>query len=190
MLCVLLFWEFAKIGLVCVGGGYASMPLIQAAVVDDYHWLTLSEFIDVFTISQMTPGPIGINAATFAGMKVAGLPGAISATLGFVTPSFILCLIVARLLARYGNIAAIQGVLNGLRPAVVALICAASFSFIALSLFNMERFPQELAAMREQFDPKSALILALAVAATRKKANVIHILLASGVLGVVLGMIG
>ena len=190
MLCLLLFWEFAKIGLVCVGGGYASMPLIQAAVVDAYHWLTLSEFIDVFTISQMTPGPIGINAATFAGMKVAGLPGAVSATLGFVTPSFILCLIVARLLARYGSIGAIQGVLNGLRPAVVALICAAGLSFIALSLFNLDRFPLDLATLKAQFDPKSAVILALAVIAAQKKANVIHILLASGILGIVLGRAG
>ena len=190
MICLLLFWEFAKIGLVCVGGGYASMPLIQAAVVDARHWLTLSEFIDIFTISQMTPGPIGINAATFAGMKVAGFPGAVSATLGFVTPSFILCLIVARLFYRYGNIGAIQGALNGLRPAVVALICAAGLSFVALSLFGAERFPMDFAAMKEQFDPKSAFILALAVAAVRKKANVIHILLASGALGIALGMMG
>ncbi len=190
MLCLLLFWEFAKIGLVCVGGGYASMPLIQAAVVDTYHWLTLSEFIDIFTISQMTPGPIGINAATFAGMKVAGLPGSIAATLGFVTPSFILCLILARLLLRYGSIGAIQGVLNGLRPAVVALICAAGLSFIALTLFDVDRFPATIAAMKERFDPKSAVILALALVAVRKKVNVIHILLACGVLGVALGMIG
>ena len=82
MIYFLLFIEFAKISLVCVGGGYASMPLIQASVVDSYHWLTLPEFIDIFTISQMTPGPIGINAATFAGMKVAGIGGAIAATMG------------------------------------------------------------------------------------------------------------
>ena len=80
--------------------------------------------------------------------------------------------------------------MNGLRPAVVALICAAGISFVALSLFNMERFPRDLAVMQEAFDPKSALILALALAAAHKKANVIHILLASGVLGVALGMIG
>ncbi|MBR1885937.1 MAG: chromate transporter [Schwartzia sp.] len=190
MLCLLLFWEFAKIGIFCVGGGYASMPLIQAAVVDAHHWLSLSEFIDIFTISQMTPGPIGINAATFAGMKVAGLPGAAAATLGFVTPSFVLCIAVARLFFRYGSIGAIQGLLNGLRPAVVALICAAGLSFVALSLFGMETFPKELAAMQSAFDSRSALILALALVAARKKINVIHILLASGILGLVMGMIG
>ncbi len=187
MLWLSLFWEFAKIGLVCVGGGYASMPLIQDAVVESRHWLTLSEFIDIFTISQMTPGPIGVNAATFAGMKVAGLPGALAATLGFVTPSFILCLIVARLFARYGSIGVIRGALNGLRPAVVALICTAGFSFIALSLFDMEHIPLDLSLLKEKFDLMSAFILALALAAVRRKVNVIHVLLGSGILGIVLG---
>lgn len=73
------------------------MPLIQASVVDTFHWLTMSEFVDIFTISQMTPGPIGINAATFVGTRIAGLPGAIVATMGFVTPSFFLGIILARI---------------------------------------------------------------------------------------------
>ena len=64
MIYLLLFWEFCKVGAFCVGGGYASMPLIQASVVDTFHWLSMSEFVDIFTISQMTPGPIGINAAS------------------------------------------------------------------------------------------------------------------------------
>ena len=83
------YWTLFKstflISAFTVGGGYASMPLIQNCVVDTYHWLTLSEFVDIFTISQMTPGPIGINAATFADMKIAGIPGAVTATLGFIT---------------------------------------------------------------------------------------------------------
>ena len=190
MLCMVLFWEFAKIGLFCVGGGYASMPLIQACVVDDYHWLTLSEFIDVFTISQMTPGPIGINAATFAGMKVAGFPGSVAATLGFAAPSFLLCLFVARLFYRYGSIGCIRGVLNGLRPAVVALICAAGLSFVALSLFGAERFPTELASLKAGFDLKNAAVLLLSFIAVRRKVNVIHVLLGSGLCGVALGMLG
>ena len=190
MIYLTLFWEFAKVGLFCVGGGYASMPLIQASVVDTYHWLTLAEFIDVFTISQMPPGPSGINAATFAGMKVAGLGGSVAATLGFVAPSLLLGIALARLFLRYGSIGVIRGALNGLRPAVVALICAAGLSFIALALFNMDQFPRNWAVMKDQFDLKSAFILALAVVAVRKKANVIHILLGCGALGVALGMIG
>ena len=79
MIYALLFWEFCKVGAFCVGGGYASMPLIQASAVDTFHWLSMSEFVDIFTISQMTPGPIGINAATFVGTKIAGLGGAVAA---------------------------------------------------------------------------------------------------------------
>ncbi|MDU3112868.1 MAG: chromate transporter, partial [Megasphaera sp.] len=116
MIYGLLFWEFFKVGIFCVGGGYASMPLIQASVVDTFHWLTMSEFVDIFTISQMTPGPIGINAATFVGTRIAGLPGAIVATMGFVTPSFFLGIILARIFLKYGDIGPIRGILNGLRP--------------------------------------------------------------------------
>ena len=127
MIYALLFWEFCKVGAFCVGGGYASMPLIQASVVDTFHWLSMSEFVDIFTISQMTPGPIGINAATFVGTKIAGLGGAVAATLGFVTPSFFLGIILARVFLKYGDIGPIRGILNGLRPAVVALIAAPCF---------------------------------------------------------------
>ena len=184
MLYVLLFWEFAKVGLFCVGGGYASMPLIQASVVDTYHWLTLSEFIDIFTISQMTPGPIGINAATFAGMKVAGIGGAVAATLGFAAPSFLLGLLLARLFFRYGDIGPIRGALNGLRPAVVALILAAGLSFLFLALWNTETRPSDWS----RIDTKSALILSLSLIAVRKKVSVIKVLFASGVLGLLLGL--
>ena len=110
------------VGAFCVGGGYASIPLIQTQVIDVHHWISFSEFMDVVAISQMTPGPIGINAATFVGTKVAGIGGAVAATAGFVTPSLIIMIALAKLLAKYGDMGAIRGVLNGLRPAVVALI--------------------------------------------------------------------
>ena len=80
MIYAILFIEFCKVGLFCVGGGYASMPLIQHCVVDTYHWMTMSEFVDIFTLSQMMPGAIGLNAATFAGTRIAGLGGAICAS--------------------------------------------------------------------------------------------------------------
>ena len=186
MTYLVLFWEFAKVGLFCVGGGYASMPLIQAVVVEGYHWLTLSEFIDIFTISQMTPGPIGINAATFAGTKIAGLGGAVAATAGFVTPSFLLGILLARLFYKYGDIGPIRGVLNGLRPAVVALIVSAGISFILLALWNTETIPKNWSGI----DIRGALILVLAVLAVRRKIGVIQVLLGSGVLGLLFGLIG
>ena len=180
-----LYWEFCKIGLFCVGGGYVSLPWIQAAVVDNYHWLTMTEFIDIFTISQMTPGPIGINAATFTGTKIAGLSGAIVATIGFVTPSFFLCLAITYLLKKYGEIHSIKGILNGLRPAVVALICVAGLSFIYLSVWNTETIPTDLA----DYDIKGILILLLSFAALQKKVSLIPLLFGSGVVGLILGVI-
>ena len=179
-----LFFEFAKISLVCVGGGYASMPLIQASVVDGYHWLSLSEFIDIFTISQMTPGPIGVNAATFSGMKIAGLGGAISATMGFVTPSIFLCIALAKIIFKYGDLGAIHGILNGLRPAVMALIAAACVSFVLLAVWDAEELPQDFFAT---FNLAGAIILVGALIAVRKKIGVIKVLIASGVAGLILG---
>lgn len=186
MIYLELFWSFFQVGLFCVGGGYASMPLIQAQVIDIHAWLSMSEFIDIFTISQMTPGPIGINAATFVGMKVAGFLGAIVATLGFVTPSFILGIILAKLFFKYGNIGVIKGILNGLRPAVVALICSAGMSFIFLALFNTEKMPINVA----DIDYFGLFVLIVAFIAVRKKVGIIKILAGSGVLGLILGLIG
>ena len=186
MIYLELFWSFVQVGLFCVGGGYASMPLIQAQAIDVHGWLSMSEFIDIFTISQMTPGPIGINAATFVGMKVAGFLGAIVATLGFVTPSFILGIILAKLFFKYGNIGVIKGILNGLRPAVVALICSAGMSFIFLALFNTEKMPINVA----DIDYLGLFVLIVAFIAVRKKVGIIKILAGSGVLGLILGLIG
>ena len=185
MIYLQLYWEFIKVGLFCVGGGYASMPLIQAAVVEGNHWLSLSEFVDIFTISQMTPGPIGINAATFAGMKTAGLGGAILATLGFVTPSLILCIIVAKLFFKYGDIGIIRGLLNGLRPAVIALICSAGLGFIILSLWNTEELPKNLL---QDLDPIGVIMLISTFIAVRLKVSVIKLLAGSGICGLMLGL--
>lgn len=180
-----LFWSFVQVGLFCVGGGYASMPLIQAQVIDAHNWLTMSEFVDIFTISQMTPGPIGINAATFVGMKTAGIGGAIAATAGFVTPSFILGIILAKLFFKYGNIGFIRGILNGLRPAVVALICSAGMSFILLALWNTEEIPHSFA----DIDYLGLIVLLLSFIAVRKKLGVIKVLLGSGIIGLILGLL-
>ncbi len=186
MIYLQLFLEFAKISLICVGGGYASMPLIQAVVVDSYHWLTLPEFIDVFTISQMTPGPTGIKAATFAGMKTAGLGGAICATMGFVTPSLFLCIALAKIIFKYGDLGAIHGILNGLRPAVMALIAAACISFVLLAVWDVEEMPQDFSST---FSPTGAIILIGALIAVRMKVGVIKVLTAAGVAGLILGHI-
>ena len=181
-----LFWSFVKVGAFCVGGGYASMPLIQAQVIEEHGWLTMQQFIDIFTISQMTPGPIGINAATFVGTKVAGVPGAVCATVGFVFPSVIIVLILAHLFFKYGDIGTVRGVLNGLRPAVVALICSAGLSFVFLALWNTETLPKDFTKV----DLIGVIVLPVSVWCIRHKMSVIRLLCMSGVLGLVLGVAG
>lgn len=181
-----LFWSFVQVGAFCVGGGYASMPLIQEQVIERHGWLTLQQFIDIFTISQMTPGPIGINAATFVGTKVAGVPGAIAATAGFIFPSIIIVLILAKLFFKYGDIGPIRGILNGLRPAVVALICSAGVGFILLALWNTETLPKDYTKV----DLIGCIVLPISLWCIRNKMSVIKLLCFSGVLGLILGVSG
>ncbi len=181
-----LFWSFVQVGAFCVGGGYASMPLIQEQVIERHGWLTLQQFIDIFTISQMTPGPIGINAATFVGTKVAGVPGAIAATAGFVFPSIIIVLILAKLFFKYGDIGPIRGILNGLRPAVVALICSAGVGFILLALWNTETLPKDFTKV----DLIGCIVLPISLWCIRNKMSVIKLLCFSGALGLILGVAG
>lgn len=101
-----LFWAFFQIGLFAIGGGYAALPLIQQQAVTLHGWLSAADFTNLVTISQMTPGPIAINAATFVGMSVSGLPGAITATLGCITPSL---LIVSALFFVWSRLRGIPG---------------------------------------------------------------------------------
>ena len=181
-----LFWSFVQVGAFSVGGGYASMPLIHEQVIERHGWLTLQQFIDIFTISQMTPGPIGINAATFVGTKVAGVPGAIAATAGFVFPSIIIVLILAKLFFKYGDIGPIRGILNGLRPAVVALICSAGVGFILLALWNTETLPKDYTKV----DLIGCIVLPISLWCIRNKMSVIKLLCFSGALGLILGVAG
>ena len=95
MIYIQLFLSFVQIGLFSVGGGYAAIPLIQSQVVETHEWLTMNEFTNLITIAEMTPGPIGVNSATFTGLQIAGIPGAIAATFGSIFPSCILVSILA-----------------------------------------------------------------------------------------------
>ncbi len=121
----LLSLSFCRIGIVAFGGGYAIVPLLRAEFIIARQWLTLEEFLDIIAIAEMTPGPIAINAATFIGYKVAGVPGAAAATLGLVTPSVLLILIVAALFQYFRSSPLVRAVISGIRPAVIALIFSA-----------------------------------------------------------------
>ncbi len=123
-----LYLTFFKIGIFSFGGGYAMIPFMEKEVVRNHMWLTLSQMVDAIAISQMAPGAIAINLATFVGYKTAGFWGAAGATLGVITPSFIIVLLIARFYDK------VQRGLRGVRPMVVALIGSAGF-FIAQSSF-------------------------------------------------------
>ena len=130
MIYLKLFISFLQIGMFSFGGGYAAMPLIQGQVVNGHQWLTMAEFTDLITISQMTPGPIAVNSATFVGTKIAGVPGALAATFGCILPSCVIVTLIAKLYLKYRNMALLQGVLASLRPAVVALIGSAGIAIL------------------------------------------------------------
>ena len=131
-----LFFSFFKIGLFSFGGGYAAMSLIQNQVVTLHHWLEMSEFADLITIAEMTPGPIAVNSATFVGQRLGGFPGAIICTLGCIAPSLIIVLLLSWLYCKYSNLDTVQGVLGGLRPAVIAMIAGAGLTILLLALFG------------------------------------------------------
>jgi len=131
-----LFIAFLSIGVSAFGGGYAVMPLIQHYIVDEHAWITMIELADITSISQMTPGPILVNAATFVGIKVAGILGGVIATLGSVLPSFIFVIILGMIFERHGKLDFIQNIMKGLRPTIVGLIFLAAFTLMSSSLFN------------------------------------------------------
>ena len=149
MLYLHLFYTFFKIGLFGFGGGYAMLSMIQGEVVTRYGWLTAQEFTDIVAISQMTPGPIGINSATYVGYSTVveagygmawGIVGSCIATFAVVLPSFILMLTISKFFIKYQKHPAVEAVFSGLRPAVVGLLASA-----ALVLMNTENFgsPQQ-----------------------------------------------
>ena len=130
-----LFLCFVQVGLFSIGGGYAAMPMIQAKAVEHYHWLTMGEFTDLMTIAEMTPGPITVNSATFVGIRMAGIPGALVATMGCILPSLIIVSLLSWLYEKYRSMDAMQAVLACLRPAVVALIASAALTILRVVVF-------------------------------------------------------
>lgn len=184
MIYIQLFLSFLQIGLFSFGGGYAAMPLIQNQVVDTYHWLSMTEFTDLITISQMTPGPIAINSATFVGMKVADVPGAVVATLGCILPSCILVTILAYVYIKYKHLKTIQNILETLRPAVVSLIAVAGLSIIISAFFQENNISFD--TLKFQMIAIFCVCLYLLL---KKKMNPIFIMILAGLLNMFYEMI-
>ena len=185
MIYLQLFLSFLQIGMFSFGGGYAAMPLIQGQVVTAHHWLSMEEFTDLITISQITPGPIAVNSATFVGLKIAGIPGAVVATVGCILPSCIIVTILARLYLKYRNLALLQGILNSLRPAVVALIASAGISILITAFWG-----SQAAVALANTNWLLVVIFAVCVVLLQKfKMNPIWVMVLAGVIKTVVSLI-
>ena len=186
MLFLQLFYTFFKIGLFGFGGGYAMLSMIQGEVVTRHGWISAQEFTDIVAISQMTPGPIGINSATFVGYSTlidAGYTpamavlGSATATFAVILPSFILMLIISRYFLKFQKHPVVMAVFSGLRPAVVGLLAAA-----ALLLMNSENFSSPTNDMRS-FIISCLIFLVVFIATRRFKISPILMIVLSGVAG-------
>lgn len=179
MIYLQLFLSYLQIGAFSFGGGYAAMSLIQAQVVDKYHWLSMGEFTDLVTIAEMTPGPIAINSATFVGTQVAGVFGAIVATIGCIIPSCIIVTLLARIYVKYRNIKIMQDILQTLRPVVVAMIAVAGVSILLLIFYSNGIFSTDPSALHIR---GILLFIAALICIRKTKINPIFIMMGCGVI--------
>ncbi|MEJ6951329.1 chromate transporter [Natronospora cellulosivora (SeqCode)] len=139
MIYIILYLEFLKIGLFSLGGGLATLPFLQELIVK-YGWISSNELLNMIAISESTPGPIGVNTATFVGYNTAGVFGGVVATLGLATPSIIIIIIIAHYLNRFNEHPLVQGAFTGIRPAVAGLIGFVAFELGKGELFNLQQF--------------------------------------------------
>ena len=167
---VKIFLSFLKIGAFSFGGGYAMLPVIQREIVESHNWITSKEFIDIIGISQMTPGPIAINSATFVGFKVSGILGSISATLGVVSFSFILVSIANHYILKFKESYIMKAALAGMRPAMIGLI---------ISVF--------LSLGRESYKDIKSIVIGVIILGLllSNKLHPILVIVISGILGII-----
>ncbi len=135
MIYLLLFWEFFKTGLLSVGGGLSTLPFLYD-MAERYDWFTREELANMLAVSESTPGPIGVNMATYAGIQAAGLPGGLLATFALVLPSVIIIMLIAKALNRFRQSPVVNGVMGVLRPVSVGLIAAAALSVLQVAFLQ------------------------------------------------------
>lgn len=137
MILVRLFLEFVRVGLFAIGGGLATLPFLYN-MSDSTGWFTYQQLTDMVAVSESTPGPIGVNTATYVGFTTAGVPGAVVATLGLVFPSIVIIIIIVRILDRFKGNKTVEAIFSGLRPASTGLIAAAGIAVAQVTLLNMD----------------------------------------------------
>lgn len=177
-----LFMEFFKIGLFAIGGGSATIPFLMD-LTEKYDWYTTSQMADLVAISESTPGPLGVNMATFAGYHAAGIPGAILATVSLVLPSVIIIFIIAKFLANFSQNKTVRNVFYGIRPAVAGLIAVAVYELLKIALFTTKNGVESLSI------PVVVMCVVVLVLLQFKQLKKLHPavwLLAAAVVGIVL----
>lgn len=185
MIYLQLFWEFFKIGLFAVGGGMATLPFLQR-LGESTGWYSTSFITDMIAISESTPGPIGINMATYVGCNVAGFWGGVLATMGEILPSIIIVCLISKSLEKFRNNKLVDAAFYGLRPAVTGLIAAALVSVAKVAIFNFELF-EKTGAILDIVDLKKLIYFALVYFAIVKfKKHPILYIATSAVVGIVL----
>ena len=186
MLYLRLFWEFFKTGLFAVGGGMATLPFLYS-MSDATGWFTHAQLADMIAVSESTPGPIGVNMATYVGFSTAGVPGAVVATLGLITPSVIIILIIARVLAAFRQNKVVDAAFYGLRPCSVGLIAAAGLLVVKIALFDVDLYRQT-GVLMNLFQWKAIALAAVLIVLTRyvkplKKLHPLFFILGSAAVG-------
>ncbi len=193
MILLKLLLTFAKIGLFSFGGGYAMIPMIQKEI-EAHGWLNAKEFADIIAISEMTPGPISVNSATFVGYKTGGFFGGMAGTLGVALPSFILTLIVTRYFMKFQEHPVKEAAFYGIRPVIAAMVITAALFISETAIFNIELsmklFTEIFTKPTSVMNFKSLIIMAGSVFVLIKyKLNPILIILCSGFVGILLYLI-
>ena len=188
MILLRLFYEFFKAGLFAVGGGMATLPFLYD-ISTRTGWYSHEKLADMIAVSESTPGPIGVNMATYVGFETAGIPGAVVATLGLVTPSIIIIILIARALKAFRENPYVEAGFYGLRPCSVGLIAAACFLVVKISLFRPDAYAAG-GRLIDLFNFKAIALAAVLLVCTRcvKKLKGLHpivFILASAVVGVV-----
>ena len=180
---VKLFFIFFKVGLFTIGGGLAAIPLLQEEVLTR-EWLTIVQFADMIAVSESTPGPIGVNVATYVGYSQYGILGSIIATIGLVTPSVIIIMLIAKFVLHYRDNKYVDGVFIGLRPAVTGLILAAATTIALISLVDIDLYKQTNMLV-DLFNIKAIILFVLFFVATNKwKHHPIFYIVIAGVVGI------
>ncbi len=179
-LLITLFITFWQIGSFSIGGGYAIMPLIQEEIVNKFGWLTIQEFTDIITISQMTPGPLSINASTFVGIRIAGTLGAIVATFACVITGVFLSIFLFNFFKKHNDVEEISNILKGLRSTSIGLITASASTIIIIALLGRSTLQGSL----NNFNIIAAIVFSISLFLLRKyKFNPLTIILITGFLG-------